>query len=198
VSRVLAVLWWLVILFAVPPANSAHAQTAPSTEGAFSYEPTSAPRGGTINITGKCLFNGSANGVRLFVGANHQTSGPDSYNFTREFTPNSDGTVAGTLPVPADAVVGDYIIFGSCTAGDQIFFTDRGPFAVTGTGSSNDPPPTSPPLVSRTTVAPRRDTRPPRVIARTGPDLGLVTGVGLTLIGGGLLLTVALRRSRLR
>lgn len=150
-GRVATVLLAGALLVGAP----ALAQSPSGTSGSFSYYPTVVQRNGTIHVSGHCLWGGSAQGVSMAVNVIYKIGSPggDHYSFGEVFIPAADGSVAGSISVPSDAMVGDYVISSSCVLQDQVFFSESGPLTVTGPGPPNQPPPDRPRPTTTTSVA---------------------------------------------
>jgi hypothetical protein len=153
--------------------NAAVAQTPPGTSGSYSYDPKSGGRGSTISVRAKCLWGGSAQGVRFAFGVIYKVASDDGsiYRFGQEFIPAGDGTVNGTVTVPSDAYIGDYQATGSCRQQDASFFFDSGPYAVTGQEPPNQKPAPRP---TDTTAAPTTLRPTPKPTATIRPRISSI------------------------
>lgn len=105
------------------------AQTG-TTSGEFAYSPEAQQRGGSVQITGKCVVEGTTDNVDMIVSVREGADGQGNYGFSKAFTPTSNGAISGTIEVPGDTPFGDYTISGACRNGPNTFFSKSGPFRV--------------------------------------------------------------------
>lgn len=128
-------------------AASASVAQAPDVAD-IEFSPTSGPPGTSISVAGTCLLSGVA-GDQVLVGI---TRDPPTTGFetTKTLVPAADGSVNGTIDVPATAAPGPYLVSAQCMQGDQSFGGNhRTPFVVTAAPTPTTVPPIAPPAVPR-------------------------------------------------
>lgn len=127
------------------------APAAAQTTGEFSYSPVAQQRGGSVQISGRCVSEGTTENVDMIVTVRQGADGQGDYGFSKGFIPAENGNVSGTIEVPGDAPLGDYVIGGACRNGPTVFFSKNGPFTVVAQGAPV-------PSATTTTAAPAATT----------------------------------------
>lgn len=121
---VLALVTGVALVVALPHALA----QAVRDEGSFAYAPAQAKAGAAVDITGRCLRAGSAQGVDLLVAMREQNR--DGFGWEQTVAVSGDGSLHGQMTVPLTAPAGTYFIFGSCRAGGTAFYRRTAVFVV--------------------------------------------------------------------
>lgn len=121
---VVALLTGVALVVALPHALA----QAVRDEGSLAYAPTQAKAGASVDITGRCVRAGSAQGVDVLIAVREQVR--DGFRWEQTVAVSGDGSVHGQMTVPLTAPAGTYFVFGSCRAAGTAFYRRTAVFVV--------------------------------------------------------------------